>query len=690
MAYMMKLKHLLLYILLLSFSALYAEIESNNYSCIIKNFENEYGIKVYYDYGSYYFPRKIYQSPLLAQIDPIKENISVERILRIVNKAFSTYPRHAVFNKFDAIYLSNKIRISNNEYSIFSLGRGLYVADSSNNEKVSETEIEFGIHKELNSILFNNYPNLISETTWSLNNLKDNIYNNVDSTISTDSLHLLGFLDYESTNNVFSDFITFAVWHHTNKSKLDSIENKYPSIKAKHKKYINILSDFEEGSLKISKREIQKVSRIEDKYGITLNYNYSIDFFPSLWCLNPIHVTAKQIDEKKIDASIALVQQFLSMYDDKLIKSTINNIYLVDDLKVRNTSILCFKSVNSIYISADSLLIEGYSSKYIEKLVYTYSGMLLRNFYTFFPKEEWTSENQGSNNSLTEKILQTDKFSIDELAKNQNDSCKLLTFYIINKDKIDNLYSEDTVIFKKINIIKAFYKNINTWVLNAYLNEDIINKKVIEIFKKYHIRIIYDLKNTDNTVLPPTLRYNEPMNFVQTYRYINIIDSVIKTYSKVFLSKELTNIYLIGSMNYYNSLSDAGGTYEEFSSSIYLSNIGNSDDYLRGILFHEFCSILLYRYMEIFPINDWIALNPNEFKYASNGINPDKDWFDTGEDYYNLGFINNYATTKFEDDYAELANWYFSHDKELKEIIKNHESLKMKHRILKNFYEQIF
>ncbi len=263
-----------------------------------------------------------------------------------------------------------------------------------------------------------------------------------------------------------------------------------------------------------------------------------------------------------------------------------------------------------------------------------------------------------------------------------------MSIICLKKEKLDSLAKEHRLINKKTNLFKQYYNNVLSWLDDAYNNKHHFYDFIEKTKKEYGISIYWNYSSTHyDFPVPATLRVNESINYIQAYRYMPHIDKFLKTFSKSFISSELNNIVLTGSMHYVNSTSDIGGTYDTYSGSLYLSNIGNEDLFLKGLIFHEFGHILLSKYWDLFPYEQWIKINPSDVEYTVGGIKKNKPWYDTGEDYYDFGFINNYATYRFDDDFTELFNWMFVREEKLKTIRKNHERIQLKYDLVISFLE---
>ena len=143
-------------------------------------------------------------------------------------------------------------------------------------------------------------------------------------------------------------------------------------------------------------------------------------------------------------------------------------------------------------------------------------------------------------------------------------------------------------------------------------------------------------------------------------------------------------------MNFVNSNSDIGGTFESSSQTLFLSNFGNDDDFIQGVLHHEFAHLLLSKYKNKFDLDSWLNANPYGFEYTTNGINPGFYHFDSGAYYYDQGFVNNHSSKSFDEDFAEFFREYHMNREKLKKLTKIYNRLENKYYILESFLSKIW
>ena len=660
----------------------------------INELENKYEIKIYYEYGTHFFPPHLYKKPLSVEGKQIEDK-EIYRLLQFLQQFLNRYSNEVVSNNLDAIYLLQKINVKQKDISIASFGRGIYLTDSCNGKLTPDSLLIAGLHDKFNSLLYDNYPNIILDSIWSSTNLKGFNYeeNNNRTLIPRDSLFNLGFVSTDGMESVRSDFISFAIFYHTNYQQLKQIKEKYPLINKKLIQYLLFIKKFENNETKISKSLLKKITKIEKLYGIKIQYNYNIAIFPDLWCTKPSLVNANQVNENNINEALKIINKTLNHYSKKMINNTLKNIYIIEGLKYENKSYLCLHDYSSVYLSIDSVNTKEYKEKYFESIISAYSSIIETNFWSLIPLKDWRIiKPDTSIYNIKEDINSCGFLSKDALNSEYYDINDFITNYTYDRPNLKKLGKNNSLIRKKTEIIKFVLNNANNLVDSIVKNKNYINNKVYEIEKIYNIKITWDYQTNKppfNIILPPSLIIDEKINLIQSYREINIIYNFLKSFPHDFIIKELSNILMFGSMHYNNSNSTIGGTIDNSSKSLYLVNIGHSNEYLSGIIYHEFSHLIVQKYWNTFPYDEWLKLNPPDFKYVPNGIKSTSDTYDTGDYYYKQGVIDNYASTNFNDDYAELAKWMFTKKNELKEILSENKILQAKYNLLKDFFLNI-
>ncbi len=374
-------------------NSVYSEIESISY---------DYGTRIHYEYGSYYFPPRFYEEPFSPSVTQIQNN-NIKRIIDIVSYCLSQYNSGVLFDKIDAIYLADNFHIMKRDMSVFSLGRSIYIADSCDGERLSDSTIIAGLHKEIHIILYKYYPNIINDSVWASNNVNDFEYDDDKNLkLPTDSLNKMGFLNADATKSILADFASFGVYHFTKPDELNTIAENHKIIHNKHQQYIDFLKEFELPDVKFSDNFLMNINRFEDEYGVKIHYINNITNFPRLWSMKPFLVSSGQISEENALILLNVIEGFFDVIDEKIIESILSNIYLVDNMIINSEKKTCHNSINSIYISSSFLDSKDYHDKYIINLAYSFANIFRTNFYSLIPENKWIKIGKSTNNPYYE------------------------------------------------------------------------------------------------------------------------------------------------------------------------------------------------------------------------------------------------------------------------------------------------
>lgn len=171
-------------------------------------------------------------------------------------------------------------------------------------------------------------------------------------------------------------------------------------------------------------------------------------------------------------------------------------------------------------------------------------------------------------------------------------------------------------------------------------------------------------------------------------RMLPIIKAFLSNYSKEFIKKNLSDIYLLKSMQFFNKT--YGGTSS--ATGIYIANDGSpSDSFLSARLHSEFSSIVFNKFKDQFPTEAWMAINDKAFQYVGSGVKMlgSGNLYGQSEDLLKKGFIVKYAMSSVENDFNMIIDWIFTKPKALKEITQKYERIKKKYNLILSFYDGV-
>lgn len=188
-------------------------------------------------------------------------------------------------------------------------------------------------------------------------------------------------------------------------------------------------------------------------------------------------------------------------------------------------------------------------------------------------------------------------------------------------------------------------------------------------------------------IKPPILGKGRQIETKNIKRMPSIIDSFLSKYSKNFVKRNLSDIYLLKKMYFYGK--SYGGTSSD--SGIYIVNDDQTENRLLGIMHSEFSSIILRNHKDVFPFQKWKSINNSNFKYIGSGVDMlGQDNLEEQTEYLlSQGFIVKYSISSLENDFNMFVDWMFTHPEEVKEFIIKHKRIKQKYIIVQEFYSDI-
>jgi len=196
----------------------------------------------------------------------------------------------------------------------------------------------------------------------------------------------------------------------------------------------------------------------------------------------------------------------------------------------------------------------------------------------------------------------------------------------------------------------------------------------------------------DSWTVSPISGRAESLDSAEFERTKEIFRKALLKYPEEVLQKNIIRVYAFKYLEFYGT--EYGGTSS--SNAVYMTNDGiengYSDDYVERVFHHEFSNILMRNYPEYLDKDAWYKLNGPDFSYGTGGVdallnNTSSSEFDSI--YNNSGFLTQYSVSAFEEDFNTMCEYLFCPKYEIKEIIKNYESIRMKFDITIKFYEQI-
>jgi hypothetical protein len=182
----------------------------------------------------------------------------------------------------------------------------------------------------------------------------------------------------------------------------------------------------------------------------------------------------------------------------------------------------------------------------------------------------------------------------------------------------------------------------------------------------------------------------ELLDSTEINRSIRIVKFAFTKYSEDILSKNLTKVYVFKSIEFFNQ--KFGGTNS--TDAVYITNNGiikgYTDTIVEKIFHHEFSSILLRNFPKNINIKLWSK--NNLICYGDGGVNAlinNTDGTEFDEILCRQGFLYQYATSDFENDFNSFAENLFCGDKTFWQLVKKYEPLQNKLKLIIDFYNKI-
>ncbi|MFH1160295.1 MAG: hypothetical protein V1733_05035 [bacterium] len=186
----------------------------------------------------------------------------------------------------------------------------------------------------------------------------------------------------------------------------------------------------------------------------------------------------------------------------------------------------------------------------------------------------------------------------------------------------------------------------------------------------------------------------EAVSLPKAYRTqaMDILNSAIAKYPEEVLFVYLRKVYVLQSMTFFGV--PYGGTNAR--DVIYLAyddiNPKRTADYVEGVFHHEFSSVLLRKFHKQFDKEGWLEVNPLEFRYGEGGVQAIKNGEASMEYDYNLhqvGFLNKYSQSAFEEDINVFAQNIFSGGEQFWYIVDSFATIRKKTELIIRFYHRI-
>jgi len=262
--------------------------------------------------------------------------------------------------------------------------------------------------------------------------------------------------------------------------------------------------------------------------------------------------------------------------------------------------------------------------------------------------------------------------------------------------KLDEIQDQYSLEFRQY--LESQEKNY----LENILNDDDALKREYELFDWKNIFYDEEIIFTADKDIFPSSWYDpeiyakaESLSEDEIERSKSIIASALDKYPVEVLKDSLKSVYILKSMNFYGV--DYGGTNSE--DYVYMVNngedMGYSDFYIEETFHHEFSSVLLRKYNELFDESEWRQINPGDFEYfdeaigGASAIREGRASKEFDPKFHEMGFLYEYAQSALENDFNSFAENIFMGDESFFKTVEEYEKLKMKLGLVIEFYNTI-
>jgi hypothetical protein len=207
----------------------------------------------------------------------------------------------------------------------------------------------------------------------------------------------------------------------------------------------------------------------------------------------------------------------------------------------------------------------------------------------------------------------------------------------------------------------------------------------IQVFYKYYPHAYFSKR----WLSAPITAKGSQISDEEAKRLLPIINRFLSVYPKHVLNKNLHSIYLAENLEFYGK-SFAGSNNKK---SIYIKSWGFqkgfTDDFLLGLMYSEFSSILIRNYN--FPHEIWGQQNPAYFEYSGSGVAVlhKHELYAQTEDLLHKGFLTRYSQSSWENDFNQFAAWLFIRPHQLEKLGRSYPRIAKKSQLAMSYYKTI-
>lgn len=234
-----------------------------------------------------------------------------------------------------------------------------------------------------------------------------------------------------------------------------------------------------------------------------------------------------------------------------------------------------------------------------------------------------------------------------------------------------------------MNILNKVFITIILSTIFYSINAQVLNEKTgVLIYYKIGEETFPDSWKTDEINAKGI-----SLDTIEIERSMKIIKNALAKYPRELIKSNLKKIYILKMIEFYGQ--EFGGTNS--SDAVYITNggenLGYTNGYIEQTFHHEFSSILLRNYSNLLKREEWIS--NNALPYGDGGVQAlkeSKDSQDIDTMLNSKGFISQYATSDFENDFNTFAENLFYPSDEFYNAVKNYPKIRQKLDLILEFY----
>jgi hypothetical protein len=180
----------------------------------------------------------------------------------------------------------------------------------------------------------------------------------------------------------------------------------------------------------------------------------------------------------------------------------------------------------------------------------------------------------------------------------------------------------------------------------------------------------------------------EDLSINKIERSENIFYNILSEHPLKTLKEEVIGLYVLD----YFELNGIEHVATQTSGRIYIVNKGYTDSYFKRAWNHEYFTLLLMKYNDIFDEEVWRSLNPDLEYLPGEGpqaIKEGKDSLVLDSSLFEKGGLHEYSLSSLFNHTASFSEYMFSDNEEFWQAIKNYDILKQELKIIEDFYIKI-